>query len=122
MFLVNIICITLISGAILAAFTEGTIGVQVLSGGNLEAIAIAAATDLDLVRIESFVFGHIGDEGYTESNAAETLRFRKQIGAENVRILTDIEVGKLERPLLWKRRFENGILKILFKTFLKTGF
>ena len=45
----------------------------------------------DFIRLESFVFGHIGDEGFTQSNAAETLRYRRQIGADNVKILTDIK-------------------------------
>ena len=45
----------------------------------------------DFIRLESFVFGHIGDEGFTHSNAAETLRYRRQIGAENVKVLTDIK-------------------------------
>ena len=80
-----------IASLIRTDFTESTIGVQVLSGGNREALAIAAAADLDFIRLESFVFGHVGDEGWTESNAAETLRYRKAINACDVKIMTDIK-------------------------------
>ena len=82
---------TEISSEIRRKYCDATIGVQILSGGSCEALAVAAASDLDFIRLESFVFGHIGDEGYTESNAALALRYRKQIGAENVKIFTDIK-------------------------------
>lgn len=80
-----------ICSSIRSQFQDQTLGVQVLSCGNKEALAIAAAADLDFIRLESYVFGHIGDEGFTESNAAETLRYRKTIGAENIKVLTDIK-------------------------------
>ena len=82
---------TEISSAIRRTFCDASIGVQILSGGCREALAVAAAADLDFIRLESFVFGHIGDEGFTQSNAASTLRYRKEIGAENVKIFTDIK-------------------------------
>jgi len=49
------------------------------------------AADLDFIRCESFVFGHVGDEGFTESDAAELLRYRRTIGADNVKIFTDLK-------------------------------
>lgn len=67
------------------------IGIQILAGANKEALAVAMAADLDFIRAEGFVFGHLGDEGYHESCAGELLRYRKQIGAENVSIFTDIK-------------------------------
>lgn len=66
-------------------------GVQVLAGANREAMAVAQAAGLDFVRVEGFVFGHIADEGWMEANAGELLRYRKKIGAEQVRILADIK-------------------------------
>lgn len=67
------------------------IGVQVLSVGGREALAIAKSTNLNFIRNEGFVFAHIGDEGYTESNAGELLRYRRSIDAENVMIFNDIK-------------------------------
>ena len=57
-------------------------GVQVLAGANREALAVAEAAGLDFVRVEGFVFAHVGDEGLHPSCAGELLRYRRQIGAD----------------------------------------
>lgn len=67
------------------------VGIQILAGANQEALAVAKAGGLQFIRAEGFVYGHIADEGYMDSCAAELLRFRKQIGAENIAVLTDIK-------------------------------
>jgi membrane complex biogenesis BtpA family protein len=71
--------------------TQLPCGVQVLAAANLEALAVAHAAGLDFIRAEGFVFAHVADEGLTESCAGDLLRYRKQIGAEHIRILTDIK-------------------------------
>ncbi|HYJ47395.1 MAG TPA: BtpA/SgcQ family protein [Pyrinomonadaceae bacterium] len=67
------------------------VGIQILAGANLEAMAVAHTAGLDFIRVEGFVFAHIADEGWIESSAAELLRYRKQLGAENVRVWTDVK-------------------------------
>jgi membrane complex biogenesis BtpA family protein len=69
----------------------GFIGIQVLAGANKEALAIAYCANLDFIRAEGFVFGHMADEGMMNACAGELLRYRKQIGAERIKILTDIK-------------------------------
>src|SRR3989338_2319416 len=54
-------------------------GIQILAGGNVEALAAAHAAGLDFVRAEGFVFAHVADEGLIEASAAEVLRYRKLI-------------------------------------------
>lgn len=66
-------------------------GIQILAAANKEALAIAHAANLDFIRAEGFVFAHVADEGIIESNAGTLLRYRKQIGAENVMIFTDVK-------------------------------
>lgn len=66
-------------------------GVQILAGANLEAMAVAHAAGLDLIRAEGYVFAHIADEGWIESSAAELLRYRKQIGADRVEVWADVK-------------------------------
>jgi len=66
-------------------------GVQILAGANKEAMACAKAANMDFIRAEGFVFGHVADEGYIESCAGELTRYRKMIGAEDVMIFTDIK-------------------------------
>lgn len=66
-------------------------GVQVLAGGNKQAVAVAKACQFQFIRAESFIFGHVADEGYMDACAGELLRYRKQIDAENVMVFTDIK-------------------------------
>lgn len=66
-------------------------GIQVLAGANREALAIALAANLDFIRAEGFVFAHLADEGWMDSDAGNLLRYRKQIGADHIQIFTDIK-------------------------------
>jgi membrane complex biogenesis BtpA family protein len=66
-------------------------GIQILAGANKEAIAAAHSAGMDFIRSEGFVFAHVADEGIMESDAGELLRYRKQIGAEEILIFTDIK-------------------------------
>ena len=67
------------------------IGVQILAGANKEALSAAHSAGADFIRAEGFVFAHIADEGMFNSDAGEILRYRKQIGAENILVFTDIK-------------------------------
>lgn len=66
------------------------LGIQILAAANIEALAVAQAANLNFIRAEGFVYAHVADEGYIESCAGELLRYRKMIGAENVKIFTDV--------------------------------
>jgi len=76
-----------------AVKTEGQLptGVQILAGANIEAMAVAHAAGLDFIRAEGYVFAHVADEGWIESSAAKLLRYRKQIGADRVKVWTDVK-------------------------------
>ncbi|HEV2861809.1 MAG TPA: BtpA/SgcQ family protein [Pyrinomonadaceae bacterium] len=67
------------------------VGVQILAGANVEAVAVAHAAALDYVRAEGYAFAHIADEGWIESSAAELLRFRRKIGADGVQVWADVK-------------------------------
>lgn len=67
------------------------IGIQILAGANKEALAVALAAELDFIRAEGFIFGHLADEGWMNSDAGQLLRYRKQIGAKHIKIYTDIK-------------------------------
>lgn len=66
-------------------------GIQILAAANKQALAAAHSAGLDFIRAEGFVFGHLADEGFIDSDAAELLRYRKLIGAENIAVFTDIK-------------------------------
>ena len=67
------------------------VGVQVLAGANLEAMAVAHAAGLDFIRAEGFAFAHVADEGVIQSSAAKLLRYRRQLGAERVQVWADVK-------------------------------
>lgn len=67
------------------------VGIQILAGANLEAMAVAHAAELDFIRAEGYVFAHVADEGFIESSAAKLLRYRRLIGAERVQVWTDVK-------------------------------
>jgi uncharacterized protein len=82
---------TAVAQAVRAA-VEVPLGIQVLAGANREALAVALAADARFVRAENFVFAHVADEGLMpEADAARLLRYRREIGAEHIRILADIK-------------------------------
>ncbi len=74
-----------------AAMVPQPVGVQVLAAANREALAVAVAAGLQFVRVEGFVFGHVADEGWLDACAADLLRYRRQIGAEQIQVLADIK-------------------------------
>lgn len=67
------------------------LGIQILAGANKAALAVSLAAGFDFIRAEGFVFGHLADEGWMNSDAGELLRYRKQIGAGHIKIFTDIK-------------------------------
>ena len=78
-----------------AACRAGTmlpLGVQILSGGNREAMAVAQAVGAAFIRCENFVFAHVADEGLLPlAEAGALLRYRRRIGADSVRVFVDIK-------------------------------
>ncbi len=68
------------------------LGVQILSGGNRHALAVAYAIGAAFIRCENFVFAHVADEGLlAKAEAGELLRYRSSIGAENIAIFCDVK-------------------------------
>jgi len=71
--------------------TKMPIGVQILAGANTEALAVAIACNLEFIRVEGFVFAHVGDEGFHDACAGKLVRQRFHLQAENVKIFADIK-------------------------------
>ncbi len=70
---------------------SGPIGIQMLEAANETALEIAHETDLDFVRVESYVFAHVGGAGIIEGCAGKLLRKRKELGCEHIKIFADIK-------------------------------
>jgi uncharacterized protein len=83
---------TRIAGAVRDALPKLALGIQILSCGEREALAIALATSASFIRCENFVYSHIADEGLLPTAAAgPLLRYRRSIGADDIAIFADIK-------------------------------
>lgn len=89
-------CMTMIAAEVRKVVRRNSfdlpLGVQVLSGGSREALAVAHATGAQFIRVENYVFAHIADEGLLPTaEAGPLLRYRASIGAEHVKVFCDIK-------------------------------
>lgn len=73
-----------------AAF-NGQVGLQLLEAANLEALEIAHRAKLDFIRVEGYVFAHVGGAGIIEGCAGQLHRRRKELGCEQVKLIADIK-------------------------------
>lgn len=69
----------------------GPVGIQMLEAANETALEIAHAADLDFLRVEGYVFAHIGGAGLIEGCAGHLLRQRKQLKCEHIKIFGDVK-------------------------------
>lgn len=68
------------------------LGVQILAAANQAALAVAQACGAAFVRVENFAYAHVADEGLMPTaEAGPLLRYRRQIGAEDVAIVADVK-------------------------------
>jgi len=75
----------------IASQEDVPLGVQVLAGDNIGALAIAHAVDARFIRAEGFAFAAVADEGLmAEADAGPLLRARRDLDAEHVAIFADI--------------------------------
>ncbi len=75
----------------LRARFDGPIGIQMLEAANDTALEIAHAADLDFLRVEGYVFAHVGGAGLIEGCAGKLLRKRKELGCEHIKIFGDVK-------------------------------
>lgn len=85
-------CMTRVALAVRDAAPDLPLGVQVLSFGHAEALAVALAAGGSFIRVENFAYAHVADEGLLpEAAAGRLLRYRREIGAGHVRLVCDVK-------------------------------
>lgn len=67
------------------------VGIQILAGANIEAMAVAHAAGLDFIRAEGYAYAHVADEGLIQASAAKLLRYRRMIGVTRVQVWADVK-------------------------------
>jgi hypothetical protein len=66
------------------------LGLQLLEAANEQAMRIAVSCGLEFIRVEGYVFAHVGGAGIIEGCAGKLLRLRKQLRGESVRVFADV--------------------------------
>ena len=69
----------------------GPIGIQMLEAANESALEIAHACDLDFLRVEGYVFAHVGGAGLIEGCAGQLHRKRQALGCGHIRLFADVK-------------------------------
>ncbi|MEQ8762453.1 MAG: BtpA/SgcQ family protein [Planctomycetota bacterium] len=75
------------------------LGINVLRNDARSALAAALAGGASFIRVNVHVGAAVTDQGLIEGRAFETLRYRREIGAESIAILADVDV-KHAAPLV----------------------
>lgn len=79
-----------IGAALRSAFPELTLGVCLMAHGAREPLAVAEAIGAQFVRLKVYVGAMVKAEGLLEGCAADAVRYRRQIGAEQIAIFADV--------------------------------
>lgn len=88
----TVAAMTMLCATVKDAIGTAPMGVQVLSCGEREALSIALVTGGSFIRCENFVYAHVADEGLlAQASAGPLLRFRKEIGADRIKVICDIK-------------------------------
>lgn len=74
------------------------LGINVLRNDAEAALSIAVTTGASFVRVNVHIGARLTDQGLVEGKAHETLRLRKALNAENIRLFCDVDV-KHSAPL-----------------------
>jgi uncharacterized protein len=90
--------LTAIANEVATRFPSAEFGINVLRNDGCSALAIAAATGASFVRVNVLCGARLTDQGIIQGIAHDLLRLRKQLAAEDVAILADVDV-KHSAPL-----------------------
>ncbi|MBW2730962.1 MAG: BtpA/SgcQ family protein [Deltaproteobacteria bacterium] len=109
-----------------ASATELPVGVNCLRNDAMAALGIAAAADLDFIRVNVHVGAYITDQGLIQGEAADTLRYRATLAAK-VKIFADVLVkhaaplGPLDPGVATEECLERGLADGVIVTGEATG-
>jgi membrane complex biogenesis BtpA family protein len=81
---------TRVAGAVRNHF-PGPIGIQMLEAANETALEIAHRARLDFLRVESYVFGHVGGAGWIDGCGGKLLRRRRELQCEHIQVFGDVK-------------------------------
>lgn len=95
---VTIAAMTACALAVKAAAPRLALGINILRNDAEAALAVAIASEATMIRINVHTGARVTDQGLIQGEAHRTLRSRRALGAEHVRLLCDVDV-KHSAPL-----------------------
>ena len=121
---VTVAAMTACAMAVRAAAQGIPLGINVLRNDGESALAVAACTGASFVRINVLTGARVTDQGVVQGDAANVLRLRRALGAENVAIWADVDVKHsaplgAARPLV--QEVEDLTKRALAEVVLVTG-
>jgi uncharacterized protein len=93
---------------------DGPIGIQMLEAANITSLKIAAEADLDYIRVEAYVFAHVGGSGIINGSAGKLLRRRKELQAEHIKVFADVKKKHGSHSLTIDLEIEDEIMQAEF--------
>lgn len=84
--------LTTIANDVATRFPNVEIGLNVLRNDGCSAMATASATGASFIRVNVLSGARLTDQGIVQGIAHDLLRLRKELSAENVAILADVDV------------------------------
>jgi hypothetical protein len=103
------------------------VGINCLRNDARSAMGIAAASELDFIRVNVHTGAYVTDQGVIEGEAHDTLQYRRMLGAEHVAILADVLVkhasplSPLDPADATRDTFERGLADAVVVTGRSTG-
>jgi membrane complex biogenesis BtpA family protein len=82
-------------------------GINVLANGAQVALAVARAAGAAFIRVNQWSNAYVANEGIVEGPAATALRYRRSLGADDVRIFADVHVKHGAHAITGDRSIEE---------------
>jgi membrane complex biogenesis BtpA family protein len=98
---------------------DGPVGIQMLEAANITSLEIAAEAELDYIRVEAYVFAHVGGSGFINGSAGKILRRRKALNADHIKVFADVKKKHGSHSLTIDLDIKDEILQAEF--FLADG-
>ena len=90
------------------------VGINCLANAALPALAIGKVVNARFIRINQFANAYVANEGFIEGRAGEILRYRKNIGAEEIAIFADVHVKHGSHSIVADRSISEQARDVVF--------
>ena len=88
----QVAALAVVAHEIKALAPEMKLGINCLRNDAIAALGVAAAVGADLIRVNVLSGAYVTDQGLIEGEAAATLRYRRQLNADHIKIFADVLV------------------------------